>query len=175
MARLLLSDRTKPGDVVLDVDDDVAFAATAAQMGRRHHALGGERYLASMSHAAGYIDLMLLHWPRPAVNPHRLLRACQPLFGSTGCLVVAVSAGADHRLAHLSALASAGTAVGLRTVQHVVVLAPDAATSAATAEPSGGQRGRREAGPLARGHGVGEVRAPHTDLLIFQLGAADDE
>src|SRR5262245_45906928 len=39
LARLLLDERTQVGDVVLDIDDDVAFAATAAASGRRHHAL----------------------------------------------------------------------------------------------------------------------------------------
>src|SRR5689334_8001783 len=86
VARLLLDEHTQAGDIVVDVDDDAAFAATAAAIGRRHHALGGDTHMATLGHAAGYIDLILLHWPRPAINPHWLLRACRTLLCGAGSL-----------------------------------------------------------------------------------------
>src|SRR6266568_5235884 len=76
LARALLDEHTRRGDVVLDVDDDVAFAAAAAETARRHHALGGGHRLAALGDAAGYVDLVLLHWPRPQpANPRWLLVA----------------------------------------------------------------------------------------------------
>src|SRR4051794_15910686 len=47
-ARLLLDGYTQLGDIVVDVDDDVAFAAAAAATGRHHHALGGHIHLATL-------------------------------------------------------------------------------------------------------------------------------
>jgi hypothetical protein len=79
LARFILDAYTATGDVVIDVDDDAAFAATAAQTGRRHHALGGTKHLATLGHAAGYIDLMLLRWPCDAAHPHWLFFACLAL------------------------------------------------------------------------------------------------
>ncbi|MEV4201086.1 hypothetical protein [Micromonospora globbae] len=178
LARLLLDDRTQDGDVVLDIDDDVAFAATAAATGRRHHALGGEHHLAAMSHAAGYLDLILLHWPRPAVNPHWLLRACRSLLGATGCVVVAVSADPDQRVAHLGPLGGAAATAGLRTIGHVAVLAPDvlgAATPVAVTGTLGGRRGSQHPSRPGTRHDPDPVTHPHTDLLIFGVEAAGDE
>lgn len=178
LARLLLDDRTQVGDVVLDIDDDVAFAATAAATGRRHHALGGEHHLAAISHTAGYLDLILLHWPRPAVNPHWLLRACRSLLGVTGCVVVAVSADPDQRMAHLGALGGAAATAGLRTIGHVAALTPgvpDAATPVAVTGTPRGRRGGRHASRPAVGRDADGVAHPHTDLLIFGVEGARDE
>jgi hypothetical protein len=167
MAWLLLDDHTQAGDIVVDVDDDAVFAATAAATGRRHHALGGDMYLATLGHAAGYIDLILLHWPRPAVNPHWLLLACRSLLGTAGHLVIAVNVEPLHRVAQLSALGGAAATVGLRPIRHVTAVAPHAATPArgrpdpATASPD------RDADPLAP--------SPHTDLLIFEPDGGHDE
>ena len=172
LARLLLDDRTQVGDVVLDIDDDVAFAATAAATGRHHHALGGEHHLAAMSHAAGYLDLILLHWPRPAVNPHWLLRACRSLLGATGCVVVAVSADSEQRVAHISALGGAAATAGLRTIRHVAVLAPDAATPVAATDPRRGRQGRHRANYPVAGAEPAWIVDPHTELLIFGVEAS---
>jgi hypothetical protein len=178
LARLLLDEHTQVGDVVLDIDDDVAFAATAAAAGRRHHALGGEHHLAAISHAAGYIDLILLHWPRPAVNPHWLLRACRSLLSITGCLVAAVSTDTERRVAHLSALGGAAATAGLRTIGHVAVLdpeLPDAATRSAVTGTPRGRRGGQPANRPAEGRDADGVAHPHTDLLIFGVEGAGDE
>src|SRR6266545_781180 len=164
LARALLDEHTRRGDVVVDIDDDVAFAAAAAEAARRHHALGGGHRLAPLGDAAGYVDLVLLRWPRsPAANPRWLLVACRTLLRhGSGILAVAVSVPAAHRIAHLSALTGAAHAVGLRQVRHVAVLDPDATAgserhpgSAATADMCGHA-------PAPAG-----VAAPHTDLLIF--------
>ncbi|GAA0925076.1 hypothetical protein [Virgisporangium aurantiacum] len=149
LAHLLLDDQTKVEDVVLDIDDDIAFAATAAATGRRHHALGGAHHLATMSHAAGYLDLILLHWPRPAVNPRWLLTACRSLLGVAGRLVIAVSVDNGQRMAHLTALGGAAATAGLNKIRHIAALDPDAAT----------------------------CEHPHADLLIFgvhDVKTADD-
>lgn len=170
VAELLLDDHTQAGDIVVDVDDDAAFAATAAATGRRHHTLGGDVHLATLGHAAGYIDLILLHWPRPAVNPHWLLLACRSLLSTTGHLVVAVSAGPLQRVAQLSALSGAAGTVGLRAIRHVAAVAPQAATPDT---PAHGGPDPATASPV-RGADPPPV-SPHTDLLIFKPHGGHDD
>ena len=165
MARRLLDDHTQAGDIVIDVDDDVAFAATAAATGRRHHALGGDTHMATLGHAAGYIDLILLHWPRPAVNPHWLLLACQALLGTAGRLVIAISVQPLYRIAQLSALGGAAGTVGLRPIGHVAAMAPKAATPAPAGPATASPDHDADPPPLY----------PHTDLLIFQPDGGHDE
>lgn len=143
-AGLLLGTHSQPGDVVLDIDDDVAFAAAAAAAGRRHHALAGAQHLADIGRAGGYLDLILLHWPRPSINPRWLLEQCRSLLRPTGCLVIAAHLNPNQRAAHLSALDGAASTARLRRVRHVAVVALAAATPAATPDP-------------------------HTDLLIFEV------
>src|SRR2546423_15485121 len=129
LARALLDEHTRRGDVVVDIDDDVAFAAAAAETGRRHHALGGGHRLAPLGEAAGHGDLVLLSWPRPhAANPRWLLVACRTLLRhDTGVLVVAVRVPVPQRLSHLSALTGAARTVGLRAVRHVPAFDPPTA------------------------------------------------
>jgi hypothetical protein len=174
LARQLLDECTQVGDVVLDVDDDVALAATAAATGRRHHALAGEHHLAAMGHAAGYIDLILLHWPRPAVNPRWLLRACRSLLGATGRVVVAVSADADHRVAHLIALGGAAAKVELYTIRHVAVFAPDTAMPVAATNSAGGRRSPRPAGTRGTARATSSINHPHIDLLILGVEVGNE-
>src|SRR6266508_1429649 len=133
LARALLDEHTRRGDVVVDIDDDVAFAAAAAETGRRHHALGGGHRVAPLGEAAGYVDLVLLRWPQfRATNPRWLLVACRTLLRhDSGLLAVAVSVPAAHRISHLSALTGAAHAVGLRQVRHVAVLPPGTTQPAA--------------------------------------------
>ncbi len=54
VASALLDEHTEHGDVVVDVDDDVAFAAAAAETGRRHHALGGDHHLTALTFGSGH-------------------------------------------------------------------------------------------------------------------------
>jgi hypothetical protein len=177
LARALLDEHTRHGDVVVDIDDDVAFAAAAAETGRRHHALGGGHRLAPLGDAAGYVDLVLLRWPQfQAANPRWLLVACRTLLRhGSGVLAVAVSVPAAHRISHLSALTGAAQAVGLRQVRHVAVLHPNPGPghypeSGAVAPPdthaSTATADRGGHAPAAAGLG-----APHTDLLIFAAEA----
>ena len=49
----------------VDIDDDVALSAVAAETGRRHHGVGGAHRLVALGDAAGYVDLVVLRWPRP--------------------------------------------------------------------------------------------------------------
>ncbi len=183
LARMLLDEHTRRGDVVVDVDDDIALAAAAAETGRRHHTLGGGHRLAALGEAAGYVDLVLLSWPRPqAANPRWLLVACRTLLRHDGVLAVAVRVPAPQRLSHLSALTGAARAVGLRDVRHVAAFDPatsperghrrapatpaepdrDADTTPVTDHPGG------HTPPDTTPH-VGVV-TPHTDLLIFAVG-----
>src|SRR5690349_21268906 len=158
----LLHEHAQAGDIVVDVDDDIAFAATAAATGRRHHALGGDIHLATLGHVAGYIDLILLHWPRPAVNTHWLLLACKSLLSATGHLVVAVCVDPVARVAHLSGLAGAAATAGLRPVRHVAVVAPQGAALDIRAHGSPATAGE------SRIPGVEPPPvSPHTDLLIL--------
>ncbi len=176
LARALLYEHTRRGDVVVDIDDDVAFAAAAAETARRHHALGGGHRLAPIGDAAGYVDLVLLRWPRTqAANPRWLLVACRTLLRhGSGVLAVAISVPAVHRTSHLSALTGAAHAVGLRQVRHVAVLQPDP-TPASGHHPGGGAAAPPRSGATADGCGHAPAAAspvaPHTDLLIFATEA----
>jgi hypothetical protein len=167
LARLILETHTSVGDVALDIDDDVAFAAAATQAGRRHHALGGTQHLATMGHAAGYIDLILLHWPRPAVNPRLLLIACRALLRNAGVLVIAASIEREQRISHLSALSGAAATARLHLIDHIAAIDPDAATPVAVAQRATGRPHTPSdtAGPS-------QPPAPHIDLLVFSPEAA---
>jgi len=178
LARALLDEHTRRGDVVIDIDDDVAFAAAAAETGRRHHALGGGHRLAPLGEDAGYVDLVLLRWPQPhAANPRWLLVACRTLLRhGSGVLAVAVSVPAAHRVSHLSALTGAAHAVGLRQVRHVAVLHPD--TTPGSGHHPGGAAAPPDTHASAAtadrgGHApaAASPAAPHTDLLIFAAEA----
>jgi hypothetical protein len=172
LARLLLDGHTQIGDVIVDIDDDIALATTAAAAGRRHHALDGDIHLADLGHAAGYIDLILLHWPRPVVNPRNLLLACRPLLHTAGCVAVAVRVDADQRAAHLSALTGIASTAGLRTIRHITAVA---ATPPDAADLAGGRvRPSVHTPPARSGAGVSDAVHPHTDLLIFEPGGHDD-
>jgi hypothetical protein len=187
LARTLLDTHTRRGDVVVDVDDDIALAAAAAETQRRHHALGGAQRLADLGDAAGYVDLVLLSWPRPQpANPRWLLVACRALLRTdSGALAVAVRVPARQRLAHLSALTGAARAAGLRDAAHVLVFDPATFATAqpGNADPAGDTPAIPEAIPAALpvaqnpgGHTRPDapcdvdVAAPHTDLLIFTVG-----
>ena len=171
VAWLLLDDHTQAGDVVVDVDDDVAFAATAAATGRRHHALGGDIHLATLGDAAGYIDLILLHWPRPAVNPQWLLLACRALLRPAGHLVIAVGVDASQRVAQLGALGGVAGTAGLRVVRHIAAVAPQASTPE-TRAPGGPNRDTPAPDDGAERE---KAVAPHTDLLIFGPEGGHDD
>jgi hypothetical protein len=160
LAQLVLQAYTVTGDVVLDLDDDRSFAAAANATGRRHHALGGARYLVSMAPAAGYVDLILLRWPRRVASPHLLLAACRCLLGSGGVLVVAASLEQDRRSGHLSALHGAATTAGLGPIDHIVAIDP---------RPLPGD-GRGSAAADDRPRALPQ---PHSDVLLFspRLGA----
>src|SRR5690242_16150668 len=123
-AQMLLDGYTRPRDIVIDVDDDIAFAAAAAATARHHHALDGHIHLATLGIGAEYIDMILVHWPRQAINPHELLLACRAVLRTAGRLVVAVRVDAAHRLAHLTAMAGAADTAGLRLVVHVAATTP---------------------------------------------------
>jgi hypothetical protein len=169
LARLLLDTHTTIGDFALDVDNDAAFAAAAAQAGRRLHALGGAQHLAAMSHAAGYIDMILLHWPRPAVNPQWLLVACRSLLRNAGCLVIAARVGSEHRISRLSALRGAATTADLHLIDHIAAVNPAGGTATRAATPPAAAQHRQH----ITGHdaAVATPLVPHTDLLIFATQA----
>jgi len=159
LAQLLLDGYTRVGDLVIDVDDDIAFAATAAASGRRHHGLGGDIHLATLGHSAGYIDLILMRWPRPAANPHWLLLACRSLLYTAGHLAVAVSADPSRRVAQLGALYGAADTAGLRSVGHISAVAPT---------PDKPAPGGTLATAIADGGDPEPPVSPHTDVLIFE-------
>jgi hypothetical protein len=180
LARMLVDEHTRRGDVIVDVDDDIAMAAVAAETGRRHHALGGGHRLAALGDAAGYVDLVLLSWPRPqAANPRWLLVACRTLLRhDSGVLVVAVRVPAPQRLSHLSALTGAARAVGLRDARHVAAFDPAATPERRHRRVGVTAESDRDANPDADhpgGHTLPDTTpyvglvTPHTDLLIFAV------
>ena len=164
LARLILDAHTRVGDVALDIDDDVAFAAAAAQAGRRHHALGGTQHLATMGHAAGYIDLILLHWPRLAVNSRLLLLACRALLRDAGVLAVAASVESDQRISQLSALSGAAASAGLYLIDHITGVDPATETATPVVAPSDAASQRTDFATVV---GATQLPVPHTDLLVF--------
>lgn len=175
LARVVLYAYTATGAVVIDVDDDAAFAATAARTGRRHHALGGATHLATLGHAAGYIDLMLLRWPCDAIQPHWLFFACRMLLRSAGCLVVAVTGEPRQRIAQLSSLSGAASTAGLHIVDHVAVLTPDQGVATPTDRrpvPSGHDRSRTD--QVAVDVAAAPPPTAHTDLMVLATKAAGD-
>ena len=171
-ARLILEAYTSVGDVALDIDDDVSFAAVAAQTGRRHHALGGTQYLATMGHVAGYIDMILLHWPCPAANPRLLLIACRSLLRHAGVLVIAVRTGPQHRIRHLSALDGAATTADLHLIDHIAAFDPRADTATPVITP---RRGTPRRGAAANAIESARLPLPHMDLLVYSPWVMSDQ
>jgi hypothetical protein len=168
LARIVLDAYTVTGDVVLDVDDDAAFAAVAARTGRRHHALAGANHLATLGHAAGYIDMILLRWPRLEAQPHWLLRACRALLHTSGHLIVAVATDPSQRVANLSAISGAASSAALHTIEHIVVLTPSPQSPASGRQSHAHANGRRRR--IIADDQTASLPSPvHTDLLI--LGA----
>jgi hypothetical protein len=170
LAHRLLDTHTTPGGVVIDVDDDTAFAAASIGTGRRHHALGGDTRLAALGHVAGQVHLVLLHWPRPQANPRWLLVACRALLHPDGRLVVAVAVPAAYRAPHLSALSGAARAAGLHQVEHIAVVdaagPPDRrrhdtrrAAAGCIDDTTGDDAGRSTSA---------DVTQPYLDLLVFK-------
>jgi hypothetical protein len=144
LAQLLLTQYTRAGDIVVDLDDNVALAAEAAASGRRNYA-ARERSPANVSDAVGCAQLVLLGWPRPPTDPRLLLTACRDLLGPSGCLAIAVRVEPPMRTAHLVALVGAARTAGLRLVGHLI-----ARTAPAPETPAPG------------------TTALDTDLLILQ-------
>jgi hypothetical protein len=175
LARIVLDAYTVTGDVVIDVDDDVSFAAVAARTGRRHHALAGASRIGALGHAAGYIDMILLRWPRPAAHPHWLLRACRALLHTSGHLVVAVTADPSQRIATLSAITGAARTAELATVDHIAVLTAEREAPATGSRPSfppGRPRRRR----VVADDMTATLPSPvHTDLLILASEITSDD
>lgn len=163
LAQLLLTRYTRAGDIVVDLDDDVALAAEAAASGRRHYA-AGDRGPAGVTDAAGCAQLVLLGWPRPPTDPRLLLTACRDLLGPSGLLAIAVRVGPTMRTAHLVALVGAARTAGLRLVGHLIAwTAPGPQPPVAGdphPEPGGEQPDRSGPSPV--------TTAPDTDLLILQ-------
>jgi hypothetical protein len=163
LAQLLLTRYTRAGDIVVDLDDDVALAAQAATTGRRHYA-AGNRGPAAVADAAGCAQLVLLGWPCPPTDPHLLLTACRDLLGPTGRLAIAVRVGPPMQAAHLVALVGAARTARLRLVGHLIArTAPypqPPAASGPRPEPGGEQPDRSGPSP--------DTTEPDTDLLILQ-------
>jgi hypothetical protein len=170
LAQLLLSRYTQAGDIVVDLDDDVALAAQAAASGRRHYA-AGDRGPAAVADAAGCAQLVLLGWPGPPTDPRLLLTACRDLLGPSGRLAIAVRVGPPMRAAHLVALVGAARTARLRLVGHLIARTvpypqPPAA-SGPRPEPGGELDDRSGSSPL--------TSAPDTDLLILQPVAGGND
>lgn len=163
LAQLLLCRYTQAGDIVVDLDDDVALAAEAAASGRRHYA-AGDRGPAAVADAAGCAQLVLLGWPRPPTDPRLLLTACRDLLAPSGRLAIAVRIEPPMRTAHLVSLVGAARTAGLRLVAHLIArTAPDSQAPAAgdpRPEPGGEQPDLSVASP--------DTTEPDTDLLILQ-------
>jgi hypothetical protein len=83
LASRLLDAYTQPADLVIDVDEDVAFAAAATVTGRHHAALGGDTRLVALSRRAGTADLVVMRWPRHRPTPARSWLPADPCYAPT--------------------------------------------------------------------------------------------
>jgi hypothetical protein len=151
LVRRLLDDHTQPGQVVIDLDDDPTILGVAAAIGRVHHMAPQP---ADISRQAGEANLVLVRWPRPAINPQHLLQTARDLLRDGGHLAIAVQVQPRQRTAHLSALTGAARTAGFQPVRHIVAIAP-------TDEDCAQTETVKESSPH-----------PHTDLLVFQTRTA---
>jgi hypothetical protein len=164
LASRLLDAYTRPGDLAIDVDKDVAVAAAAAVTGRHYAALGGETRLAALSRRAGTADLVVMRWPRPQANPRWLLVACRSLLRTDGRLAIAVTVDVHQRAPHLSALIGAARTAAMGHRAHIVVLGAPFGIPEPDQEPRPDDT--TDDARVAPG-ATGGQRDVHCDFLIF--------
>ncbi len=175
VAGLLVGLTTRPGQTIIDFDNDPTLAGVAGAHGVRHIPITRPDQLRRLP--AGTASLITLHYPRPghatrAGGLEQLFAACARLQTRRGSTVVAIVPPADgpDYATHASDVIPAAEAAGLGYVQHVI----------AVTAPIGGERFSNLATPASRpvlraaraGLGYGRF---HLDLLIFVVCGRDHD
>ena len=143
MAGLLVGLTTRPGDTIVDFDDDPTLAGVAGAHGVRHIPITRPAQLRRLP--AGAASLITLRYPRPVTRPGglaELFGACarlQTTRGSTVVTLVPPAEGPDYAT-HAAEVIPAAEAAGLGYVEHVI----------AVTAPIPGQRFTNLATPASR-------------------------
>jgi hypothetical protein len=175
VAGLLVGLTTRPGQTIIDLDNDPTLAGVAGAHGVRHHPITRPSQLRRLP--AGSASLITLRYPRPdpATRPTdlaELFTACARLQAHHGSTVVALVPPTDRGdyAAHAADVIPAAEAAGLGYVEHVI----------AVTAPIPGERFTNLATPATRpvlraartGLGYGRY---HLDLLIFVVTGGDHD
>jgi hypothetical protein len=175
VAGLLVGLTTRPGDTIVDFDNDPTLAGVAGAHGVRHVPITRAAQLRRLP--ARTASLITLRFPRrdPGAAPGELAElfaACAPLQTRRGSTVVAIAppaAGPDYAT-HAADVIPAAEAAGLGYVEHVI----------AVTAPIPGERFTNLAAPADRAV-LRAARAAlgfgrfHLDLLIFVLAGGRHE
>jgi hypothetical protein len=167
VAGLLVGLTTRPGDTIIDFDNDPTVAGVAGAHGVRHIPVTCWDQLRQLG--PGAASLITLRYPLtdPTAGPadmRRLFAACARLQAPRGSTVVAIAPppdGPDYA-AHAAQVIPAAEAAGLGYVQHVI----------AVTAPIAGERLTNLATPASRpvlraARASLRHRRYHLDLLVF--------
>ncbi|HEY2948383.1 MAG TPA: hypothetical protein VGJ53_08300 [Micromonosporaceae bacterium] len=173
VAGLLVGLTTRPGQTVIDFDNDPTLAGVAGAHGVRHLPITRPSQLRRLS--AGTASLITLRYPRPDPAPRpgglaELFAACARLQTTRGSTVVAIvppAAGPDYAT-HAADVIPAAEAAGLGYVEHVIAVTAPGERFTNLATPA--DRAVMRAARAALGYG-----RFHLDLLIFVLAGGDHD
>jgi hypothetical protein len=169
VAGLLVGLTTRPGQTIVDFDNDPTLAGVAGAHGVRHIPITRPAQLRHLP--AGTASLITLRYPRPspATTPDELaelFEACARLQTRRGSTVVAITppaAGPDYTT-HASKVIPAAQAAGLGYVEHVIAVTAPIPGQRFTNLATPADRAVLRAARAALGYG-----RFHLDLLIFVL------
>jgi hypothetical protein len=169
VAGLLVGLTTRPGDTIVDFDNDPTLAGVASAHGVRHVPITRAAQLRRLP--AGVASLITLRYPRPGpvTAPGELAEvfaACARLQTPRGSTVVAITppaAGPDYAT-HAGQVIPAAEAAGLGYVEHVIAVTAPIPGERFTNLATPADRAVLRAARAALGYG-----RFHLDLLIFVL------
>jgi hypothetical protein len=169
VAGLLVGLTTRPGDTIIDFDNDPTLAGAAGAHGVRHVPITHPKQLGRL--AAGTASLITLRYPRtnPATGPatlEELFAACARLQTRRGSTVVAIippAEGPDYAT-HATQVIPAAQAAGLGYVEHIIAVTAPTAGERFTNLATPASRPVLHAARASLGHG-----RYHLDLLVFVL------
>jgi hypothetical protein len=177
VAGLLVGLTTRPGDTIIDFDNDPTVAGVAGAHGVRHLPVTCWDQLRQL--APGAASLITLRYPLtgPAAGPadlpadvRRLFDACARLQAPRGSTVVAIVPppdGPDYA-AHAAQVIPTTEAAGLGYVQHVIAVTAPIAGERFTNLATPASRAVLRAARASLGH-----HRYHLDLLVFVVQGAD--
>jgi len=175
VAGLLVGLTTRPGQTIVDFDNDPTLAGVAGAHGVRHIPITRAGQLRRLP--AGAASLITLRYPRPgpATAPGGLadlFAVCARLQTTRGSTVVAIAppaAGPDYA-AHAGEVIPAAEAAGLGYVEHVIAVTAPIPGERFTNLATPADRAVLRAARAALGYGRFNL-----DLLIFVLTGGDHD